>query len=351
VHSLRCLRSRTVDQKGDSEQQMARADASASIEGEIRAGSRVLSVFENPLNTRILRAHAEGPQRLTELQERIGWAAESTVRAALANLCDLGALTKQSVGGSARAQATALSEAGKEMLFVADEVAAWLARCPTGPIAPESEESKVAVKAFAGGWSSTLTRALVGGPFTLTEMSGLIPGVSYPALERRIAWMRTTGQIEPVKKEGRGTPYVVTDWLRHAVAPVCAAGRCERRHMEGETVRATSVEVEAAFLLVIPLIRLRPSAEGSCVLALQTEEADNGGSRLAGVTVEVERGEILSCLPGVGADPGTWAVGISTSWLDLALDGRIDDLRIGGEDPQLALDLATGIHFALFGDR
>ncbi|HYJ22336.1 MAG TPA: hypothetical protein VEW07_09975 [Solirubrobacterales bacterium] len=290
---------------------------------------------------------------MAELLERIGWAAQSTVRAAIANLCELGALTKQAAGDSPRGVVTELSAAGQEILFVADEVEVWLARCPEGPIAPDGEEAKAAVKAFAGGWSSTLTRALVSGPITLTEMSGLIPEVSYPALERRIAWMRTTGQIEPVEKERRGTPYVVTDWLRHAVAPICAAGRCERRHMEGESARATSTEVEAAFMLAVPLVRPRPDAKGRCVLAVQVESGkpDDDDFQLAGVTVEVERGEIVSCAGEVGADPDGWAVGISTAWLDLALDGRTDELRIGGADPELALDLARGIHLAMFDGR
>ena len=68
--------------------------------GMIRAGSRVLSVFENPLNTRILRAHGDGPQRLAGLQKRLGWAAESTVRATVSSLFDLGALRKESAGDS-----------------------------------------------------------------------------------------------------------------------------------------------------------------------------------------------------------------------------------------------------------
>ena len=331
---------------------MPPSDATVPPGREIRAGSRVLEIFENPLNTRILRAHADGPQRLAELQERVGWSAQSTVRVAVSSLCELGALAKEAKD-TRRTQVTALTEAGEEMLFVASEVEAWLERCPTGPIAADSEEAKVAVKAFTGGWSTTLTRALVGGPLTLTEMSSLIPGVSYPALERRVSWMRRTGQIEPLEKDGRGTPYVVTEWLRHAVAPICAAGRCERRHLEDESARATNVEVEAAFLLVMPLVRLRPDASGGCVLAVEVESGDfeDSDSKLAGVTVEVVRGEIASCECRVDPDVRTRATGISTAWLDLVLDGRVDDLRVEGSDPKLALELVSGIHFALFCDR
>jgi DNA-binding HxlR family transcriptional regulator len=329
---------------------MATSDATASIEGGVRAGSRVLSVFENPLNTRILRAHADGPQRLADLQEKVGWAAQTTVRAAISNLREVGALTKQAVGDSPFAVATALKPAGEEMLFVADVVEAWLGRCPDGPIAPDSEEAKGAVKALAGGWSSTLMRALANRPFTLTELDSLIPNISYPSLERRISWMRTTGQIEPVEKAGRGTPYIVTDWLRHAIAPLCAAGRCERRHMQEESGPITNIEVEASFLLATPLAPLPEYARGVCMLASQTDptEPDDQGQGLAGVTVEMRKGQVLSCVPKINAEPSTWAVGTPETWLDVVIDGRVEDLRIGGARPQLVADLVNGLHMALF---
>jgi DNA-binding HxlR family transcriptional regulator len=332
---------------------MAASNATASIEGEIRAGSRVLGVFENSLNARVLRAHLEGPQRLAQLQEKVGWSAPTTVRAAVSGLCELGALSKESVGDSSYAVATELTAAGREMLTVGDEVEAWLALCPDGPISPDGDEARGAVKALAGGWSSTLMRALANRSFTLTELAGLIPDISYPALERRLTWMRTSGQIEPVAKKGRGTPYVVTDWLRLAIAPLCAAGRWERRHLGDECPPITSIEVEASFLLTLPIAPLPGYARGHCMLAAQTDPTEPNAKEpgLAGVCVEVSKGQTVSCAPEVSAEPQTWAVGTPDTWFEAVIDGRIDDLRIGGANPQLALDLVNGIHFALFGDR
>jgi DNA-binding HxlR family transcriptional regulator len=332
---------------------MATPDTAALPDVGIRAGSRVLSLFENPLNTRVLRAHGDGPKRLAELHELVGRPAQTTVRVAVANLCAVGVLYKRSVEDSPAAVATALSPAGREMLFVADEVEAWLRRCPDGAIAPDSEEARGAVKALGGGWNSALIHGLANRPFTLAELDGLIPGVSYPSLERRVSWMRATGQIEPVEKKGRGTPYVATDWLRQAIAPLCAAGRCERRHLEAESGPITAIEVEASFLLAVPLAPLRRGARGSCMLAVQTDPVEPNAAepKLAGVTVEVEGGQVASCLPEIHAEPTTWAVGAPEAWLDVVIDGRIEDLRIGGVDPQLALDLVTGMHFSLFIDR
>jgi DNA-binding HxlR family transcriptional regulator len=290
--------------------------------------------------------------RLAEVQEEIGWSAHTTLRAAIAGLCKLGALEKQDVGKSRHAVATELAPPGKEMLFVADTVERWLSFAPGGPISPESDAAKGAVKALAAGWSSTLMRALANRPFTLTELDRLIPSISYPSLERRVASMRATGQIEPVSAGGRGTPYVVTEWLRRAIAPLCAAGRCEHRHL-ADSAPITNIEVEAAFMLALPLTALPPSANGTCTLAVQTEvgEPTAGGPPLSGVTVEVERGEVVSCAAKVDQSPSTWALGAAATWMDVVIDGDLEALRLGGARPQLALALVSGLHNALFGEQ
>lgn len=319
----------------------------------VRAGSRVLSIFENPLNTRVLRAHREGPQRLADLQEQISWSAQSTLRAVLGGLCDVGALERETVRKIPYAVATSLTTAGTEILEVGEVLETWLARCPSGPIAIESEEAKVAVKALAGGWNSTLIRALSSGPSTLTELDGLIPDISYPALERRLQWMRSTRQIEAVESDARGTPYVVTDWLRRSIAPLSAAGRCEGRYMLAEAAPITAIEVEAAFLLSLPLAPLPPEDAGTCMLAVQVDPVREKGEGhgLAGTLVEVEQGKVASSIPTVSSAPPSWAVGTPEAWLDAVIDGVPEGLRIGGADPQLPVDLVNGIHFALFTDR
>jgi DNA-binding HxlR family transcriptional regulator len=328
------------------------SDATAPRDGEVRAGSRVLSLFANPLHALILRAHLDGPMRLAEVHESLGWAAHTTLRAAITNLSKFGALGKQRVGEGRYAVATELTPTGEEMLFVAEVVDRWLTFAPGGPIVPDGDEAKGAIKALAGGWSSTLMRALANRPFTLTELDRMIPGVSYPSLERRVASMRATGLIESVQAEGRGTPYVVTDWLRRSIAPLCAAGRCERRRLGDETAPVTNVEAEAAFLLAMPLAPLPPRANGICMMAVQTEagDTDPSGRPLAGVTIEVERGKVVSCAAKVDEGIPTWALGSAETWMDVVIDGCLESLRFGGARPQLAINLVNGLHFALFGE-
>jgi DNA-binding HxlR family transcriptional regulator len=302
------------------------------------------------LSSEVLRAHADGPQRLGGIQDRVSWVAEATIRGTLGTLRDLGALEKHRSGEARNAVATALTPAGEEMLAVSHALENWLARCPRGPIALGDGQARVAVKALAEGWSSTLIRALALSPCSLTELSSLISDVSYPSLERRISWMRASGQISPLPKESRGTPYEPTDWLRGAVAPLCVAGRCERRNMD-DAPPITDVEIEAAFLLALPLVRLPRRVEGTCLLASRQDMYNGEDLSLAGTAVEVSGGEVVDCSVDVEGEPATWAIGTADAWLDAVIDGDIGSLRIGGTNPRLPYELVRGLNATLFTER
>jgi DNA-binding HxlR family transcriptional regulator len=298
----------------------------------------------------VLRAHAEGPCRLSDLHERVGWSPEATLRGAIKNLRACGGLVKEKVEGQRNAVTTALGPAGRDLLQVTDALESWLGECPRGSIELEGEHAKVAVKALAGGWNSSLMRALGTGPKTLTGLSNEIPEMSYSALERRLAWMRTTGQIEALPKEPHGTPYAATDWLRRAITPLAMATRCERRHMTGYQP-ITEVEVETAFLLALPMAPLPEHASGTCMVAMQTDATGQDEQvPLAGVTATIEKGRPVTWSAGIEAKPATWVVGSAEAWLDAMISGRFEVLRIGGANPQLAADLITGLRFALFID-
>jgi len=308
----------------------------------------VLGLFENPLNVKVLRAHVEGPLRLAELQELVAWSAEATVRGSIKNLQECGGLVKQPAEGKSNAVATALGPAGKDLLVVADVLEGWLSECPAKSIDLGGGHAAVAVKALAGGWSSSLIRALATSPLTLTELSEQIPEISYPALERRIGWMRTTGQLDALPKQPRGTPYVPTRWLRRAITPLAMAMRCERRHMD-DNPPITDVEAEAAFLLSLPMAPLPAGRRGDCTLAVQTDATEfDEGRPLAGVNIELQADGSTSWSVGLMAKPQTWAVGTAEDWLNAMLDGRFETLRIGGADPQFAADVINAMRYAVF---
>ncbi len=320
----------------------------------VRAGGTVLSLIAGPLTVPILRAHLDGPLRLPDLRERIGGAAQTTLRGQVGNLRGIGALERHVRGGMPYTVENELTDVGRGVLDVAEVVEAWLARAPQGPIALGSEPAKGAIRALIGGWGSTMLRALAARPLSLTELSSVIPDISYPATERRLSAMRAARQVEVLPGDGAtGRPCTVTAWTRQAVGPLAVAGRCECRHMTATTDPLTRIDIEAAFLLAVPLVMLEEDRAGSCLLAVSTAAADRGEPKrsIAGVHVEVNGGAISSCMSRLEQDPRTWALGTVDSWLDAIIEGKLDRLRIGGEDAQLAGAVIASLHAALLPSK
>jgi len=320
---------------------------STSPPAPVRAGGTVLSLIAAPLSIPILRAHLEGPLRLPDLRERIGGAAQTTLRGQVGNLRGIGALERQVRSGMPYTVENELTDVGRGVLAVAEIVEAWLLRAPQGPIPLGSESAKGAIRALVGGWGSTVLRALAARPLSLTELSSVINDHSYPALERRLSAMRAARQLEPRPNGDRGAkPYGVTEWTRQAVAPLVAAGRCECQYLAATTVPLTRIDIEAGFLLSLPLVDLDVTRSGSCLLAVDTGRAEST-DRLAGVQVEVEQGAIAACNSRFESDPKTWALGSVCAWVDAILEGRSDRLRIGGDRTKLAEELIRRLHASL----
>jgi DNA-binding HxlR family transcriptional regulator len=315
----------------------------------VRAGTRALSFFAHPLNARILRAHVDGPLRPGELDERIGWAAQSSLRAAVGKMCDAGTLTRVELNDAALSVVTELTRAGRELLAVAGALERWLQKAPDGPVDLDDPAAHGIVKVLAAGWDSTMVRALAERPLTLTELNDCIPYLTYPALKRRLAKLRST-HLVIATDTGKAATHEATDWLRHAVVPLAVSGRWELLH-DPEAEPIGEVDVEAAFLLTLPLVEV-PSKRlsGACTLAVLISNGDPSAEPgVAGVTVEVERGAIVSFDPkGASAAPATWALGTPEAWLQALIDGNSDDLRTGGAKPRLAKGMVKGLHTTLF---
>jgi len=313
-----------------------------------RSGAQTLALLAVPLNSLILKALADGPKKQPELRREAGSPAQTTLRAQLKKLVEIGAIDKHRHNRFPGAVDHELTTPGRDLLFVAEVLERWLARSPNGPIRLGSNSAKAAIKALVEGWSTTMLRALAAGPLSLTELDRIISSLSYPSLERRLGAMRLAGQVEARRGEGRGTPYAVTDWLRQGVAPLAAAARWERHRLPEETPPITRIDTEAAFLLAVPLLKLPHNISGSCRMAA---EIPNGKERrLAGVMVDVSEGRIPFCATRLEGNPNAWALGSLPAWLSAVIDGDTDRLELGG-DCSLARTLLDGLHGALFPAR
>jgi DNA-binding HxlR family transcriptional regulator len=311
----------------------------------VRSGAQTLCLLSAHRNVLVLQALAEGPKRQGELRRATGLPAQTTLRAQLKVLEEIGAVAKRRRNAFPGTLDYELEKPGRELLFVVAALERWLAAAPEGPFPLESGAAKAAIKALAEGWSSSMLRALAAKPLALTELDRVITDLNYPSLERRLGAMRVAGLVQALPGNGRGTPYAVTEWLRRGIAPLAAAIRWEREHAGDSTAPLTRTDVEAGFMLTLPLLRLPREASGQCRLAV---ELPNGGKRrLAGVIVELEAGRVSACVSRLEGNPAAWASGAPAAWLDAVIEADADRLELGG-DCRLARGLLDGLHAALF---
>jgi DNA-binding HxlR family transcriptional regulator len=281
--------------------------------------------------------------RLAELRQRVGLPAQTTLRGHLGSLVEVGAIAKCVRPQGRFATDYELTPMGLELLEVADSLEAWLGLAPGGAIGLDSGTAKGAVRALVDGWSSQMMRALGTGPLSLTELDKLIPDLNYPALERRLASMRMAALVEANESIGARTPYSVTEWGRKAVAPLAKAARCERIHLPHETTALDPVDIEAAFLLTMPLVSLPPRTGGWCQLQV---EPGIDGAEPAGVRIDVEAGRVISCVSRLDPKPRSWATGSPRVWFEAVSAGDPSRLQFGGAD-RLPESVIHSLHEAL----
>jgi DNA-binding HxlR family transcriptional regulator len=319
---------------------MAGSGGHLSARPALRAGGTTLTLLSSPLNFEVITNLAEGPLPLQELMRRLGFPPRSTARLYLRGLSELQVVERQGRREFPASVDYEITEAGRGLLRVAEMLQAWLNGSPAGPTELGSTAARSAIKALVEGWGSNIIRALATRPLSLTELDSLIPRISYPSLERRLTAMRQVNLLEAHHTPGRTSPYTVSEWLRRAVAPVIAAIGWERRHLPDRTPDLRRLDVEAAFLLAIPLVELATEVSGKCRLAV---EVDDGAAHIfAGVLVSVEQGVVTSCIPALESEAEAWASGTPLDWLR-----RIDGVDGAGLETGGKTHLAEALTDAL----
>jgi DNA-binding HxlR family transcriptional regulator len=303
-------------------------------------------LLSTPINVYVLQALVDGPRSLIDLRREAGSPPQTTMRGHLRALTETNILARRRQNDFPGSLDFELTPVGHELLGVVRVLEHWLGAAPDGPMTLGTGTAKSAVKALVEGWGTSMVRALAARPLSLTELNGLISGLSYPSLERRLGAMRLAGLIERVQGDGRGTPYGVTDWLRQAIAPLAEAARWERLNAPEQTAPIKRLDAEAGFLLAIPLLRLPSELSGTCRLAV--EVGSTNGERLAGVLVGVREGTVVSCVATVRGHADAWVSGSAPSWLRAVIEQDLELLEMGG-DCQLGRALLEGLHDSLFG--
>ena len=277
-------------------------------EGMPRAGAQALSLAADPVNREILLAMSN---RVLEM------------------------------GG----RSYTVSNEGHEALFVAATIERWLAQAPDGPIEYGTTLAKRTVAALVEGWSAAVVHALAREPMGSAELHAAIDGLDRRRLRQHLTAMHGVGLVEALGK-GQGMLYVMTDWLRHGIAPLIASARLER---DSEVKGATPVDghdVEAGFRMALAVAKAPEELSGVCHLRLNLDEGRD--DRRSGVTAAVDRGEIVVGEPRFDDPADAWALGTLDGWLDTVIDLDAKAVRTGGDD-WLTGALVGAIHKALFG--
>lgn len=238
-----------------------------------------------------------------------------------------------------------LTPVGQQMLFAGLSLERWLRKSPHGPLRLGTLAAGRAAAALVCGWSATVIHALAREPLTLPQLNEAVEILSYGTLEEHVDAMEAAGQVEALDDGEGETRYAVTDWLREGIAPLAAAARLERHQSADDTAPPESLDIEAAFQLVLPLLELPANLSGGCRLGV--ELPDREAPHLAGATAQVENGRV-SVSAHLDHQTGTWASGSARDWLDTVIEPATQRLETGG-DGRLAAALLDGLHRTLFG--
>jgi DNA-binding HxlR family transcriptional regulator len=279
----------------------------------MHAGARGLSLLSDPLDAQVLQALENRALPLINLRQAAGMPPQTTLRKHLKALDRLGLLVRAQPREFPAAVTYELSDAGLELRAAARLVEAWLTASPSGPLPLGRSATKRAVKSLVDAWTTKMLRALVAKPLSLTELDGLLSGVNYPALERRLTAMRLAGLVEAMRGGAGNTPYRVTRWLREAVGPLIVTADWESRHGIADSEPLDRLDIETIFLLAIPLVRLPSTFGGTCHLTVNFP--DDGQGSQAGVAVAVDQGRPVSCTSLRRGEGTSMAVGSGGAWL------------------------------------
>jgi hypothetical protein len=105
------------------------------------------------------------------------------------------------------------------------------------------------------------------------------------------------------------------------------------------------LDVETAFLLSLPLVRLSRSVNGECRLAVEVPSTSDG---LTSVLVRAVDGTLEVDGDGVPGDAAAWATGSVAAWFAAVIDADPANLELGG-DVGFARALLDALRLTLFG--
>jgi DNA-binding HxlR family transcriptional regulator len=309
----------------------------------MRAGATVLTLLGTARIPRILRSLSDGAKGQVELRRDAGLPAQSTLRGHLKALEDVDAASKRRRDSFPGALEYELTGPGRELLGVAGVLQHWLDGAKHGPLGLDSDPARAAIKGLVGGWLATMLAPLASEALSLTELDKRLTTVSYPTLERRLETMRLNEQVDLAKRDGAGTPFTLSSWLRLGIASLAAAARWEHRNRPQDATPIARVDLESAVKITAALLTFPPELSGTCRLAV----AGDGRKRGPSGTLELREGALAFTEAQPDRTADALASATVDAWFAASLDADLSGLNLSGETG-LVKSILREIHRTLF---
>jgi hypothetical protein len=239
-----------------------------------------------------------------------------------------------------------VSAVGEEALFVSGVAERWLRGAPDDDIDIDGDRGQAVLGALIDGWCAAIVHALAAAPATRPELEASLDPPSAVIRERlRRMWVTGLLAAPDGSETDEDAVYAPTDWLRRGIAPLLAAAQHELRNKPEDAAPPTPLDVEAAFRLALPLLRLREGTSGSCALAVFLDYRT--GTEPCGVTARFEDGRAVAIDPDLDPEADARITGSIVDWLDTVVT-KTKRVRAEG-DRVLAGLIRQGLHRSLFG--
>jgi len=294
----------------------------------------------------ILMALGEGPLRTKNLTEAVPGYAPRTIYRYAGKLAELEVVEREEEAGVPSKVVHTLTEGcGTELYDLVNRFAdVSLTRLPDGRIDAHAWAS---LGLLADLWEAGMVEELACEGKSPTDLARGPHGLSYHQVNRRAGLFKTSGLLCEWQGAGRRRCYGLTDKTRRKMGLLAGVARWRHHHVVAEDEEGmTAAEMTTVLQVALPLTGL-PEHSGQCLRLSVLGEEEAAGAEGEEVWAEVESdGRIHSCA-GPPADPSGWGRGKVKDWVPVILDGRDDQVLVGG-DEELVCDTLRRLHEALW---
>ncbi len=279
----------------------------------------------------ILMALGERPLRTKSLTEAVPGYAPRTIYRYAGKLAELDVVEREEEPGIPSKVVHRLSDpCGTDLHALVNRFAdASLTRLPDGRIDAHAWAS---LGLLADLWEAGMVEELACEGKSPTELARGPHGLSYHQVNRRAGLFKTGGLLVEWQGPGRRRCYGLSEKTRRKMGLVAGIARWRHHHVviDGEE-GMTAAELATVLRVLLPLASL-PDHEGKCLLLSVRGEEEATGGEGEEVWAEVEPGGAVHGCASAPADPQAWGRGEVKDWIPAILDGRSDQLLVGGED-------------------